>query len=276
MLGYLTHIDTFAGGFNNFSVKIVEVFELLLNSAFNYAEDSIMSIETAQQTIGGNLGEWPLDQIIDSLSSTSKTGLIQIGSSEIWFESGSIYLVRTESSPNLSKTLYNAEVATLTEIDDRFYSEDERSVIDQLIEEYPISQDRLRLVMDEYNLAGLLELLVPSDVDFEIHPEQVHRLGSSLAADANAFVGKAKYRLQIWKKIASAISGVDAVFAVNGALPESQPSRNISADEWKYLSRVNGHNTVEQIVYETQEPAFRVCTSLYRLQLEGLITEKAE
>ena len=235
-----------------------------------------MSIETAQQTIGGNLGEWPLDQIIDSLSSTSKTGLIQIGSSEIWFESGSIYLVRTESSPNLSKTLYNAEVGTLTEIDDRFYSEDERSVIDQLIEEYPISQDRLRLVMDEYNLAGLLELLVPSDVDFEIHPEQVHRLGSSLAADANAFVGKAKYRLQIWKKIASAISGVDAVFAVNGALPESQPSRNISADEWKYLSRVNGHNTVEQIVYETQEPAFRVCTSLYRLQLEGLITEKAE
>lgn len=235
-----------------------------------------MSTETAQQTIGGNLGEWPLDQIIESLSATSRTGLIQIGSNEIWFEAGSIYLVKTESSPSLSKTLFNADVGSLNEIDDRFYSDDDRSVIDQLIEEHPASVDRLRLVMDEYNLAGLLELLVPSEADFEIHPDRLHKLGSSLAADANSFVAKAKYRLQIWKKIASAIPGVDAVFEVNALLPDAQPSRNITADEWKYLSRVNGHNSVEQIVYETQEPAFRVCTSLYRLKLEGLIAEKAE
>ena len=47
----------------------------------------------------------------------------------------------------------------------------------------------------------------------------------------------------------------------------------MTADEWRYLSLLDSHRSVADVITETGESAFRVCTSLYRLLLEGLIEE---
>ncbi len=235
-----------------------------------------MSKAQSVEKIVGNLKEWPLEEIIESLAATSKTGLIQISNSHIWFHQGAIYLVETPNSPKLSAVLFNADVGTLAEIEGRFTSPLESgSVIDQLMAEYPNSSEQLKLVVNEYNLSGLLELLLPSEGEFVIMPEKLHRLGHTLAQDANQFVRQCKQRLSIWKNIATAVPSTDAVFVLQHEFPEGAPKRTFSADEWKFISRLDGNNTVEDLVIQTQDSAFRVCTSLYRLMLEGVVVEKA-
>lgn|GEM_PF-3730496 len=235
-----------------------------------------MSVQTTQEeTITGSLSDITLEEIIESLAQTSRTGLLRLGESELWFKNGTIYLVRTTNSNSLSEVLFNADVGSLDEIESRFASEDsEGSVLEQLISEYPNSTPQLKLVLKEYNLTGLFELLVPSESEFIIEPNRTHKLGHVLAEDATLIIEHAKQRLHIWRQIAQAIPSTDAVFELNNNLPHGRVDRMVSSDEWEYISRINGTNCVADIAHETGASAFRVCSTIYRLMLEGLVAEK--
>ena len=234
-----------------------------------------MTSTQSKEQITGSLKDWPLESIIDSLAQTSRSGLLRIEDSEIWFYNGTIYLVRTPRSPSLSSVLFNAEVGPLNEIKDRFSSEAEEGyVLEQLIQIYPKAASQLKLLLREYNLSGLFELLVPTDGNFVIEPDREHKLGHMLAVDAIEIIAQSKQRIAIWKKIANAIPSVGSIFVMNDSLPNGNVERVVSSEEWRYLSKINGVNSVADVVDKTNDSPFRVTSTLYRLMLEGLIVQK--
>lgn len=210
-----------------------------------------------------------------SLESRKRTGALSVdGGSQIWFSEGRVYLVSTRGGSPLSAVMFGADIGTLGEVELMFAKGNaDRSVIDTVLASRPDCEPLIRRLLHEYNLNSLFELLVPSEADFSFESDRTHRLGDRLAIETTTLLAQAEHRVDIWRRIASRIPSTTASFRLSAALPDSNFERLVTADEWQYLAQLNGRNTVADVITSTGESAFRVCSTLYRLLLEGLIEE---
>ncbi|MGB5758721.1 MAG: DUF4388 domain-containing protein [Acidimicrobiales bacterium] len=229
----------------------------------------------SEEALQGNLRDFPLPALMRSLASGGRTGTLTVdGGSEIWFSNGRVYLATTDGGSPISAVLYGADVGSLAEIEGLFaMPETEATVLDQVLARSPETEPLIRRLLHEYNLNSLFELLVPTEAAFTFEAGRHHRLGDRLAGDTGTLLAQAEHRVEIWRRIASRIPTTSASFRLSANLPDSHFERLVSADEWRYLAQLDGTNTVADVITNTGESAFRVCSTLYRLLLERLIEE---
>lgn len=234
-----------------------------------------MTVLASEEALQGNLRDFPLAALMRSLESKQRTGALTLSDgSEIWFSDGRVYLATVMTGSPLSAVLYGAEIGSLEEIESVFADQGaEASVLDGVLTARPDAEPVVRRLLHEYNLNALFELLVPSEMDFSFEGDRRHRLGDRLAVDTTTLLAQAEHRVEIWRRIASRIPSTTAVFALAPALPDSNFERMVTADEWKFIAQLDGKKTVSEVITNTGESAFRVCSTLYRLLLEQLIEE---
>ena len=234
-----------------------------------------MSTAVSEEALHGSLTDFPLAALMRSLESRRRTGALSLeGGGEIWFSDGRVYLATNREGSPLSAVLFGAEVGTLDDIERLFAEPDEsESVLDRILDQRPDREPLIRRLLHEYNLNTLFALLVPSDAAFSFESGRSHRLGDRLAADTGALLAQAEHRIEIWRMIATRIPSTSAIFRLARSMPDHRYERMISADEWRYLARLDGRTSVAEVITSTGESAFRVCSTLYRLLLEGLIEE---
>ena len=209
---------------------------------------TLFDVDT-EKLVEGTLGETPLSVLLNDLAQQQRTGRLKIDAdAEFWLHDGRTYLAAAASSPELSKVLATEG-------------------------ETPESQTRQKRLLHEYNLNSLFELLVPSQATYRFEPDAVHPIGHRHSEDTAEMLQKAADRIEIWRRIAARIPSTAAVFTLRPALPPEVDERVVAAEEWRFLARLNGTNTVADIINQTGESPFRVCSSLYRLLLEDLIEQ---
>ncbi len=220
--------------------------------------------------LSGNLDDTPLKQILDVFDSTGSIGVVRLGKEgAVWCSEGRLILATSAASPDLADVLFSADVGGLAELHETLQSSSD--VGRQLQESHPDSMSTMARLLHEHNLNALFELLVPSSDTYEIEVGAEHALGGAFAEKLGEVVAQAEQRLTIWRQIAARIPSTAVIFKLSPELPEEQPERIVTADEWRYLSRLDGNRTVADLITETGESAFRVCSGLYRLLLEGII-----
>ena len=234
-----------------------------------------MTVVASDEALQGNLRDFPLAALMRSLASRERTGVLTLGNgSEIWFSAGQVYLATVAGSSALSAVLYGAKIGSLDEIEAIFEDrQDEVSVLDQVLTVKPEVEPLIRRLLHEYNLNSLFELLVPSDTPFSFESDRFHRLGDRLAVDTTTLMAQAEHRVEIWRRIASRIPSTTAVFRLAPSLPDANFERMVTSDEWRYIAQLDGNQTVADVITQTGESAFRVCSTLYRLLLENLVEE---
>ena len=233
-----------------------------------------MTTAVSEEALQGNLKDFPLAALMRSLESRRRTGALSLaGGGEIWFSDGRVYLATTRGGSALSAVLFGADAGSLDEIEAMFAADDERSVLDRLLAARPDRETLIRRLLHEYNLNSLFELLVPSEASFSFESGRRHRVGDRLASDTGALLAQAEHRVEIWRRIASRIPSTSTAFRLSTVLPDAVFERLVTADEWQYLARLDGRTSVADVITVTGESAFRVCSTLYRLLLEGLIEE---
>ena len=231
-----------------------------------------------EQRADGTLSDTPLSDLLSTIAADRLTGALRIDNgSEVWFSEGRLCLASTPSSPDVAHVLYGGDVGTLAEIEAAMAEAEatggDGSAIDALLADHPDSEPAVRRLLHEHNLNSLFEMLVPSEAAFRFERDEVHPLGDRFAGDTHALVVEAEQRLEIWRNIAARIPSTSAVFTLARTLPGELDQRLVTADEWRFLSLLDGRNTVADLIAETGESAFRVCSSLYRLLLEDMVEE---
>ncbi len=236
-----------------------------------------MGTAAAEQALQGHLKEVSLAGLLRSLTDDGRTGSLSLATGgEIWMSEGRLYLVSTGSGSTLSAVLFGADLGDLDEIEQLFGADSpdaDGSVLDRILSDRPEREGLICRLLHEYNLNGLFELLVPSDTRFWFEPGRVHRLGDRLAHDTENLLAQAEHRIEIWRRIASRIPSTASQFRLAPSLPGTVFERAVGVDEWKFLACLDGQTTVADVITSTGESAFRVCSVLYRLLLEGLIEE---
>lgn len=228
--------------------------------------------------VSGSLDVTALPALLRSLADAERTGVLRIdGGSEIWLHQGRTCLAVTITSPDLAKVLFDGDLGAADAIAAALRQPpaegDGPGGIDRLLGERPEAESTVKLLIREVSLNTLFELLVPSRAGYRFDAGAVHPLGARFADDTRTLLAAARQRVEIWRRIAARIPSTAAVFVLAPDLPEAQEERLVTADEWRFLARLDGRHTVADLIAETGQSAFRVCSSLYRLLLEELITE---
>jgi hypothetical protein len=227
-----------------------------------------------QADIQGNFASQPLEAVLASLASSSATGTLQIGAqSKIWTDTGRIYLVMTPSSPRVADVLFGANVASVGRIGELLSPENTTPAAQALAQMSPEAAPVLGRLLHEHNLNGLFELLVPGTEDYSFTPNVTHPLGARFSEPTEDLINQAGQRLDIWREIAVRIPNTNVAFRLSPELPDRCEEKVITADEWRYLSLLDGKTSVADVITLTGSSAFRVCSALYRLALEDLIVE---
>jgi hypothetical protein len=235
----------------------------------------VESVDLAQ----GNLASVALSELLSTIASRGETGVLAVeGKGHVWFDEGRTYLAAAPTSPELATVLFDASVGTPEAVAELLQTEGlvdggKGGAIERLLIDHPDAEADLRRLLHEYTLNSLFEMLVPSDAAFEFLADEVHPIGARFAEDTGELIDKAEQRLEIWRRIAARIPSTSAVFTLSTSLPDGTVERVVSADEWRFLSLLDGRNTVAEVINETGESAFRVCSALYRLLLEEVIVE---
>ncbi|MFV0258748.1 MAG: DUF4388 domain-containing protein [Acidimicrobiales bacterium] len=221
----------------------------------------------------GTLATTPLPQLLTTLADTGRTGRVEIdGGSEIWLVDGRISLASTPTSPSLEALLYGAGLAGRDDIR-RALDPSAAGVLDALLDANPDAVDVLNRVVHEHSLNAVFEMLVPSDAAYRVVPEARNPLEDRFAEDTVGLLELAQQRVERWRRIAATIPSTAAAFRLAPRLGEGVEERVVTADEWRYLAMLDGTMTVAEMITRTGESAFRVCSTLYRLTLEGVVEE---
>ena len=194
------------------------------------------------------------------------------GHGRVWLHAGRIYLIETEGGAEPADVLFGAGVSPLAEIAEQL-SVSGASVAGSLSEQHPGAGPVIGRLLHEHNLNGLFELLVPGEMSCSFEDDLSHGIGPAFSEHTVELFGQAERRLDIWRKIATRIPSTAASFKLATLLPDGGEERLITADEWRYLALLDGHRSVADVINETGESAFRVCSALYRLLLEGLVQD---
>ncbi len=220
----------------------------------------------------GSLAEHTLSSVLLQLAENRSTGALRIrDGGAVWLSEGRIYLAQSAQGPRIADVLFGANVGSLADINSALNGAGSGSALDTLLARNPDRAPVLERLIHEANLTAMFELLVPSSEQFSFDEGATHRLGTVFSEAASGLVDQAQRRLEIWKQIAKRIPNTTVRFGLNRELPADE--QLISNDEWRYLSMLDGQTTVADVISETGDSAFRVCSGLYRLLLEDLIHE---
>ena len=238
--------------------------------------------EATTPEVSGSLDLTALPALLRSLADAERTGVLRIDDgAEVWLHQGRTCLALTATSPDLAKVLFDGDLGTPEAIAAALRQPPKPtgpdgsgpSGVDRLLAERPEAEATVKLLIREVSLNTLFELLVPSRAAYRFDSGVVHPLGARFADDTRTLLAAARQRVEIWRRIAARIPSTAAVFVLASDLPEAQEERLVTADEWRFLARLDGRRTVADLIAETGQSAFRVCSSLYRLLLEELVVD---
>ncbi len=224
-----------------------------------------------------DIAEGAIGDALRPLAAKGFTGVLRATRSgevvgEAWLAGGRLYLATTPSSDDLAGVAFGADVGTLGELQ-AMLSDPTNDATAALADRYPAAVPTLGRLLHEHNLTALFEMMVAGSSSFTTEPLTLHPIGPRFAESVDDLLGQAERRLMIWRDIASRIPATSIRFKLAPALPQGVEERVFNADEWRYLALIGGGRSVAELIDDTGERAFRIMTSLYRLLLEGVITD---
>ncbi len=241
-------------------------------------------LAATDEALQGSLRDFPLPTLLRTLAGAQRTGVLQLeGGDEIWLSEGRLYLATSPNATPVTTVLSSAGAGSAAYLESLVghshgsesmsgtSPDSSPSLLAKVLVTEPQLARRVARTLYEYNLNAVFELLIPSEVGFFFQPGPVHILGTELSHDTEALVARAEQRMSIWREIAEHVPSTSAVYRLTPSLPADASSREIAADDWRYLALVDGHRTVADLVSATGASAFQVCSTLYRFLLEGLI-----
>ncbi len=227
--------------------------------------------------IGETVSEGPIGDALRPLAAEGFTGVLRVSRSgeavgDVWLAGGRLYLATTPASDDLAGVVFGADVGSLAEVQ-AILGNSSGDATAELSERYPASIPALGRLLHEHNLTALFEMMVAGSSSFATEQQQLHPIGPRFAESVEDLLGQAERRLMIWRDIATRIPSTSNRFRLAPELPEGVEERVFNNDEWRYLALIGGGRSVAELIDDTGERAFRIMTSLYRLLLEGVITD---
>jgi hypothetical protein len=222
--------------------------------------------------LAGTLHDLPLTELLPLLTASDHQGVIELDGDApgiVAVDTGMVTLAMAVEGPTLQQVVVGSGI-TDTAGWEQAQREARRGIglADALVEG-GADDDRLRAALREQAVAAFFEFLLPSETSFAFLPGATHPLGGRYRFDPTELLTEAATRVDAWKVIAETIPSTAMVMRIARELPDA--SITVSADDWRVLSRVDGHASIADVIRSLGMSAFAVCGVLHRLVLAGCV-----
>jgi predicted transcriptional regulator len=231
----------------------------------------------------GNIETFYLSSIFQLLAGDKKSGILTIADKgrivRIYIKNGNIvYAVGTQKEVRLGYLLRTKGIISADELQTSLTLAKQRKerLGKILVEKGYISVETLKKFIHQQVRDILYDLFLWKRGDFEYVDQEID-LDEEFLTELNHMevILEGTRRVDEWEILRKNIPNPQVVFKINKNVEEKKASVNLTANEWRIISLVDGKRTVQEIVADSGQDEFVVYRMINSLISSGLI-EKSE
>jgi len=227
----------------------------------------------------GNIETFYLSSILQLLAQDKKTGILTIAEKgrmvRVYIKNGNIvYAVGTQKEVRLGYLLRTKGIISAEELQKALTLAKQRNekLGKILVEKGFISVETLKKFIHQQVRDILYDLFLWKRGDFE-YTDQEFSLDQEFVTELNHMevILEGTRRVDEWEILRKNIPEPQMVFKINRSVEEKRDTINLTANEWRIISLVDGSRTVQQIVEDSGNDEFSVYRVINSLISSGLI-----
>ena len=231
----------------------------------------------------GNIETFYLSSILQLLAQDKKTGILTIAEQDrivrVYIKSGNIvYAVGTQKEVRLGYLLRTKGIISAEELQKALGLAKQRNekLGKILVEKGYISVETLKKFIHQQVRDILYDLFLWKQGDFE-YVDQDFNLDQEFVTELNHMevILEGTRRVDEWSILKKNIPDKQMVFKINRSVEEQRDTVNLTANEWRIISLINGKRTVQQVVEDSGNDEFSVYRVINSLISSGLIEQGA-
>jgi len=239
-----------------------------------------------RRVLSGNLQVVPIAEILQLLDAQHHTGVLTArrsgGHVDIYFRDGSIDLAMAQGAAEeflLGRFIVENDLMPRADFDSFVESREKNGKLIgmQLVKLGYITEDDLGAALRQQTCELVYELLRWKFGAFEFQSTRdlpQRAVDAALGLDVEGILMEGFRRVDEWHLIERQIDNFDLVFLRNEDAVAQMGRGRLTREELTVLEKVNGKNTVKELVRESRMGSFEVSKMLYRLLSIGLIRRR--
>ena len=231
----------------------------------------------------GNIETFYLSSILQLLAQDKKTGILTIGEQDrivrVYIKNGNIiYAVGSQKEVRLGYLLRTKGIISAEELQKALALAKQRNekLGKILVEKSYISSETLKKFIHQQVRDILYDLFLWKRGDFE-YVDQDFNLDQEFVTELNHMevILEGTRRVDEWSILKKNIPDKQMVFKINRSVEEQRDTVNLTANEWRIISLINGKRSVQQVVEDSGNDEFSVYRVINSLISSGLIEQGA-
>jgi hypothetical protein len=231
----------------------------------------------------GNIETFYLSSILQLLAQDKKTGILTIAEKDrivrVYIKNGNIiYAVGSQKEVRLGYLLRTKGIISAEELQKALALAKQRNekLGKILVEKSYISVETLKKFIHQQVRDILYDLFLWKQGDFE-YVDQEFNLDQEFATELNHMevILEGTRRVDEWGILKKSIPDKQMVFKINRSVEEQRDTVNLTANEWRIISLINGKRTVQQVIEDSGNDEFSVYRVINSLISSGLIEQGA-
>jgi predicted transcriptional regulator len=234
-------------------------------------------------SLKGEIENFQLPSVLQLLSADKKSGLLTIDDGkrkvQVFIKAGNIvYAVGTQKEVRLGYLLRTKGIISAEELNKALALAKQRKerLGKILVERGFISGETLKKFIHQQVREILYDLFLWKNGAFEYVDQEIN-LGDELTTELNYMevILEGTRRVDEWSILRKNIPHPQIVFRINKDLEQQDETVDLTANEWRIISLVDGERSVQQIIADSGHDEFTVYRMINSLISSGLI-EKSE
>lgn len=230
-------------------------------------------------SLKGNIETFYLSSILQLLAQDKKTGILTIAEKgrivRVYIKNGNIvYAVGSQKEVRLGYLLRTKGIISAEELQKALTLAKQRNekLGKILVEKGYISVETLKKFIHQQVRDILYDLFLWKRGDFE-YVDQEFNLDQEFVTELNHMevILEGTRRVDEWGILKKNIPDPHMVFKINRSVEEQRDTVNLTANEWRIISLVDGKRTVQQVVEDSGNDEFSVYRVINSLISSGLI-----
>jgi hypothetical protein len=226
--------------------------------------------------IKGELETFYLTTILQLLDNEQKTGVLEVRDGvhvvKIFFHEGTIiYATSSEKKYSLGNLLRRKGILSKVELEKclALAKKKKQKLGSVLVEKGHISTEGLKSALHYQVKEILYNLFIWKTGEFEYRDKPLNVEGKLITQmNTMSIVLEATRRIDEWSVLKKVIPNDQLVFKVSG---KNQGRDNVTKNEWRILSLINGRRTLRKLIDESGYSDFAAFKIVYSLMMSGLI-----
>jgi hypothetical protein len=225
----------------------------------------------------GSLDDFALGDVFGLVARAQNSGALHLrgagktGRGAVYFQKGEVYYAYSRGADNLGNALVKSGIVTANDWKAASAQAGAKRTVGEILINKGVDRTRLEDFLRERIEEAVFDLFRWEQGRFDFRKGESHAIGPIVSLEVEPLIQEAQRRLDEWETIKESIPSVESVLRLVRELPEEHLEVNLTREDWRVVSCIDGQRRVVDVAEALGEGEFKVCQVLHGLVTGGLV-----